>query len=536
MDKSFSPRRRQVLKAMAVSSVFAPILLDGIIRNSFAQDMTGMTDMPQTSGKPVATKNAGIFTRPLFIPSVLAGTLLPSGVRHYRLRMATGEHDLLAGVRTATWGYNGSYLGPTIRIARQEPVHIHLENALDQSTTTHWHGAHVSGDMDGGPQLLIDPGDHYDYHFALEQPAATLWYHPHPNTRAGPHVYGGLAGLLLVDDGVDEELGLPHTYGVDDIPVIIQDRRFHPNGQLAYMTRAGDVMGMKGDHILVNGREQPYCSVPAQWVRFRILNASNARVYNLEFNDRRDFYVVASDAGFLAAPVSTKQFLIAPAERIEILVNLTHDLGRNMVLQSNSRAVVPLLSSNPMDSDALDHSAFDLLQLRVGAATGRPGRLPDKLVEIPRLQADGTHRRFTLQNMVAGAMAMPAVLRNGPGGMSMGIGGKKLFSINHEFMDMHTINFPIRRGSTEIWEVINQSHMAHPFHYHSTSFQILSRNGVPPPDYERGWKDTVLVRRGEHLRLVAPFHQPAGIHHPYMYHCHILEHEDNGMMGQFTVS
>ncbi len=494
---------------------------------------------------PYALTRSAPFARELLIPPVMGGTLDATGVRHYHLDMAAGAQHLVADLLTPTWGYNGDYLGPTIRIPRGRPVHIRLRNGLHQSTTTHWHGAHVPGNMDGGPELLIGAGHYYDYHYTLRQPAATLWYHPHPDRRTGPHIYAGLAGMLWVDDGVDASLRLPHTYGVDDIPLIIQDRRLLADGRLAYMTHPHDVMGMKGNHILVNGREQPYWNAPAQWVRLRILNASNARVYNIGCADRRPFAVVASDAGLLEHGVPVRQILLAPAERVEILVDLRRDRGRSVVLQSDSRQVVPSLSANPADSDHLDRSVFPLLELRVGAARGTPGVLPARLVTVPPLIAHGATRHFVLRvKTMHRALKSVRHMKSprsrsrllGPGGMNMGTGGMDMFSINHEYMRMSVINVAVTRGQTEVWYVTNDSPMAHPFHYHGTSFQVMARNGKPPPDTERGWKDTVLVRRGETVKMIAPFHEPAGRELPFMYHCHILEHEDNGMMGQFTVT
>lgn len=522
MSPVFSPGRRDLLKALAV----------------------GIT-APAAIAPALARGALGLFARELIVPPLLAGTADADGVRHYRLTMAPGVQELVSHRETPVWGYNGDYLGPTIRVLRGQAVHIRLQNALNQSSTTHWHGAHVPGDMDGGPELLIGSGRHYDYHYTLQQPAASLWYHPHPARRTGAHIYAGLAGLLLVDDGVGESLGLPHTYGVDDIPLIIQDRRLFADGRLAYMTHPHDIMGMKGDHILVNGREQPHWNAPAQWVRLRILNASNARMYNLAFADRRTFAVVASDAGLLSEPALVRELLIAPAERVEILVDLARDRGRSVILQSDSRRVVPALSANPADSDALDRSVFPLLELRVGPRRRAPGILPTHLATIPSLSAAGSVRRFVLRvNMKHHAMqsspgmemALPRTAPRGPGGMSMGMGGMEMFSINHQYMKMSVINVAITRGHVEVWYVTNQSPMAHPFHYHGTSFQILARDGRPPPAHERGWKDTVLVRRGETVRLIAPFNQPAGRALPFMYHCHILEHEDNGMMGQFVVT
>ncbi|SCC94313.1 Multicopper oxidase type 3 [Thiomonas sp. X19] len=509
----------------------------------------GMAGMSGMGAQPMAKPQPAPFNRPLPIPPQLQGQLEADGSLAYALRMAPGRTALLAGVQTPTWGYNGAYLGPALRVPQGKPVRITLRNDLDQTTTTHWHGAHVPGRMDGGPQSLIAPGQSLDDTFTLNQPGATLWYHPHPDGRTGAHVYAGLAGLLLLDDGVDKSLGLPHTWGVDDIPVVLQDRRVAADGTLLYMTSMMDRMGMKGDRFLVNGCEQPYVQVPAQWVRLRVLNGSNARVYNLAFADDHGFQVIAGDAGLLAHPVEMRSLLLAPGERAEMLLDLRRLQGKTLILRSNSGTVVPGLSSMPMDADAFDHQGFDLLQLRVMAPNARPGRLPVKLASMPVLRADAPLRRFSLQGMGAmmagGGMAgmMGGMMgrqtgseNTGPGGMSLGVGMQHLFSINHQFMNMAVINQRVRLGSTEIWEVSNDAAMAHPFHVHGTSFQILSRDGMAPPEHERGWKDVVFVLRDQTVRLIARFDQPAGQDHPFMYHCHILEHEDNGMMGQLTVA
>jgi blue copper oxidase len=515
--------------------------------------MAGMSNMGGAQGMAGARAAAPPAAAPQFasalpIPPELHGRPQADGSLSYVLRLAPGRSELVSGLSTPTWGYNGALLGPALRLPQGKRVRIQLHNALNQSTTTHWHGAHVPGRMDGGPQSLIQPGQTATVDFALKQPGATLWYHPHPDTRTGPHIYAGLAGLLLVDDGLDVRLNLPHRWGVDDLPVIVQDRRIGADGRLLYMTSMMDRMGMKGGRFLVNGREQPHVQVPAQWLRLRLVNASNARVYNFAFADGRAFHAVASDAGLLAAPVELRSLLLAPSERAEVLVDLRREQGKTLVLRSDSGAVVPGLSSMPMDADHWDHAGFDLLQLRVVAPSGAGGSLPQRLADIPMLQADAPPRRFSLQGMMGGMMGSggssgmrgmagsTAPALPGPGGMNQGVGGEKLFSINHHHMDMRRIDQRLRLGSTEIWEVVNDGHMAHPFHYHSTSFQILSRNGAAPPAHERGWKDTVLVRHAETVRLIAHFGQPAGDAHPFMFHCHILEHEDNGMMGQFTVS
>jgi len=519
--------------------------MEGMAMGSGTKSMGAMGSMAATT--PVLA-HPPAFAGALPIPPLYAGERAADGVREYRLRMADGQARLGPGLApTATWGYRGALLGPSLQIPRGEAIRILVHNGLDQSTTTHWHGAHVPGDMDGGPQSLIAPGRTWHYHYTIDQPEATLWYHPHPNGRTGPHVYAGLAGLYLVQDGTAQRLGLPHRYGVDDIPIIVQDRLLDARGRLVYMPQPMDVMGMKGNRFLVNGWEAPVLKVPAGWLRLRLLNGSNARLYNFALSDDRVFYQIATDAGLLDSPVALHRLLLAPAERAEILVDLRKLDGRRLWLRSDSAAVVPGLSTMPMDSDAYDRSVFDLLEIQVGPPQGPGGRLPDRLTTLARLPQATRERHFSLQGMMdgmgGGAMedmralrrAAARALRNGPGGMSMGIGNLPLFTINHQAMDMRRINLSTRLGTTEVWEVVNRAHMAHTFHVHGVSFRILSRNGQEPPAWERGWKDVVLVRRGESVRLAMTFTQPASKAFPFMYHCHMLEHEDNGMMGQFTV-
>ncbi|MBU2760863.1 multicopper oxidase domain-containing protein [Acidithiobacillus sulfurivorans] len=525
--------RRQFLTYGAGTAALLA-LPPAVAMNMSGMNMAGVHSKPSPLPKPV-------FSGALPIPPVYTGVMGRDKVREFHLHMAGGHSVLSDGLKTATWGYNGAVLGPALRIPRGQPLRLYVHNQLDQSTTTHWHGAHVPGTMDGGPQSLILPGKTWTYGYTIDQPEATLWYHPHPAGRTGPHVYGGLAGLYLVEDGTDRRLGLPHHWGIDDIPVIVQDRLLDAQGRLVYMPQAMDVMGMKGNRFLINGRESPILKAPAQWVRLRLLNASNARIYNFALSGDRAFYVIASDAGYLEAPVSVQRLLLAPAERAEILLDLRALAGKRLWLRSDSAAVVPGLSLHPMDSDHFDRSNFDLLEIHVGSATGSAGRLPDHLVPIPTLHADAPSRRFELRGMPMDKMslaqrALETTLHNGPAQMSMGVGRQPLFSINNQYMNMKIINQRLRLGSTEIWEVYNDAEMAHTFHVHGTSFQILSCNGKAPPAYETGWKDTLLIRRTETIRFIAHYGQPAPDDFPYMYHCHMLEHEDNGMMGQFTVS
>lgn len=557
---TFSPQRRRALKTLVQGSaaLLSGIALEGWTSAASAQPMgpgmgpgmspgMGMGPGMMMGGMMGSSQSAagkpGLFDRTMPIPPQLFGTTDAKGVRTYALNAMAGQHaELIAGRRTPTWGYNGAYLGPTIRVPRGKPLHFDIRNGLDQSTTVHWHGAHIPGNVDGGPHNPIAPGDRARVAFTLDQPAASLWYHPHPDGRTGPQVYAGLAGFLLVDDGLDARLGMPHTYGVDDFPVVLQDRRLSDTGTLDYMTSMRDMMGMKGDRFLVNGVEQPYLSVPGQWIRLRVLNGANARAFNLTFADKHPFHVVGSDAGLLERPVERTHLVLASGERVEIMLDLRRMQGKRLVLRSDSAGVIPGMNRMPMAADGFDHGQFDLLELRVGAPAGQSGKMPARMAEIPTLNADGPHRQFILDGMemrmMRGMMmggGAPEGAASGPGGMRMGVGGRDLFAINGTFMDMKVINERVKLGSTELWTVTNQGMMAHPFHVHGTSFQIRSRDGAPPPAHERGWKDVVFVPSGQSVELLARFDQPADAAHPFMYHCHILEHEDNGMMGQFTV-
>jgi blue copper oxidase len=488
--------------------------------------------------------SAAAFQRELPIPALLRGDPDADGKLSYALRTNAGSSELIAGLETPTWGYNGSVLGPTLVVPRGRPVHMALTNGLDQSTTVHWHGARVPGRMDGGPHTLIQPGTTQNDHFTLDQPGATLWYHPHPHGRTGPQVYAGLAGLLLVDDGVDRHVGLPHAWGVDDIPLIVQDRRIAADGTLRYMDAMMDIMGMQGDRFLVNGREQPFVHIPAQWIRLRLLNGSNARIYNFSFRDKRAFYAVASDAGLLGQPVKRRALRLFPAERAEILVDLRRSEGKTLILGSYDTE-----SQRGMGSMAMGPSTAhtDLVQLRVGPATDRTGHLPDTLVNLPEPQSGPPSRHFDLGMMGMGKGMMDGTMmgrmmqrgkadHSGPGGMSMGAGGRHMFSINHQFMDMDVINLRVKLGQTEVWRINNTMMMNHSFHLHGASFRILSRNGQLPPEQERGWKDVIQMAPHSSAVIVIHFGARAEEATPYMYHCHMLEHEDNGMMGQFTVT
>src|SRR5579871_5245714 len=233
-----------------------------------------------------------------------------------------GRTSFLPGARTVTWGYGAPYLGPALRLQRGQTVTIDFANHLAALTTLHWHGLIIPGDVDGGPHRPIAPGLHSRPVLKIDQPAATLWFHPHFYPTTAAQVIKGLAGLLIIDDEDSARLALPDRWGIDDIPLIIQDRRFSPDGQFFdRMNLIAATNGYVGDMPLVNGVNHPEARTARGWVRLRLLDGSNARSYQLAASDGRSLFVIGSDGGLLESPVELKQLAIHAGERFEVMVD-----------------------------------------------------------------------------------------------------------------------------------------------------------------------------------------------------------------------
>ncbi len=499
MAKRFNISRRTFLKLSAAGTA---VLLGGgyLLRDQFLND-----------GNPSSTATNVIRSQPLPIPELLTGTEI-DGQKVYDLTMQQGSMVFVAGQQTATFGYNGNILGPTLLMNKGDDVVINVTNQLGEPTTTHWHGLHLPAAMDGGPHQRIEDGDSWQANYTIMNEAATFWYHPHLHKKTGEHVYRGLAGLFIIKDP-QSELALPDQYGTDDIPLIIQDRIFNADGSFNY---PGTLIGVKGDTILVNGAVTPTFNAPAQFVRFRILNGSNARIYNLGFSDDRQFYQIGTDGGLLDKPVALTRLRLSSGERAEILVDFSGQENSGVRLVSYSSELDNL--SPIWASNAMDKTDFDIMTIAVSLANANPiTTLPISLASINRLQESEANktRSFELTENFSG--------------------GDFAFTINGQRMDLNRIDQTIKLNDIEIWEISNNPDMPHPFHIHDIQFLILTRNGEPPPENERGWKDTVLVMPDETVRVITQFTDFADPDIPYMFHCHILEHEDAGMMGQFVV-
>jgi suppressor of ftsI len=443
------------------------------------------------------------FVNPLAVPPLAEGRVDGHGRTVFDLEMQAGTSELLPGTGTETWGANGPHLAPTLRASRGDAVKPSVTNGLRSETTTiHWHGMHLPAVADGGPHQPIAPGETWSPEWTVDQPAATLWYHPHPHEESEDHVYRGLVGMFILDDPEADALALPGNYGVDDIPLIIQDKKLGHDGSLDFSKGMISPTGLLGDEILVNGTHDPHLDVRSERVRLRLLNASGARVYDIGFADGRRFDLIATDGGLVEAPVRMDRIMLSPAERAEIVVEF--EPGEEAVL----RSFEPDLGANFFEERFTGgDDSFDLLEIRAGDVLEPSPELPARLVAPKPLDEPARTRRFVL---------------SGQG------------SINGRSMDMSRIDEVVRSGATEVWEVENASGTPHSFHPHDVRFRVLEYAGAPPPPQLEGLKDTIYVPPGETVRLAIEFGRHTGAH-PYMFHCHVLQHEDRGMMGQFSV-
>lgn len=501
--------------------------------------------------------------------------LTPDAAGKIALNVQTGSMKWKAGMQTPTWGINGPLLGPAMRLQRGKDVAINVTNALPEATTMHWHGMEIPGTSDGGPQAVIEPGKMWTAEFKVDQPATTAWFHPHTHGLTGRQVAMGLGGLIIIDDEESTKLPLPKEWGVDDVPVILQDKRLDAKGHIDYqldiMTAA---VGWFGDMMLTNGAVYPQHLAPRGWLRLRFLNGCNARSLNLATSDGRPLYVVGSDGGLLGEPVKLTELPILMGERFEVLVDTRDGKAFDIITLPVKQMGMTL---PPFDR------ALPVLHIQPTLKSNE-AKLPDALVNMPAVPAVDNAKTRWLQLMMDpqldmmgmqmmmqryGMASMAGMDMKGHGNMAgmdhgqmqgqmthgqMGHGkmnhggmaqGNQMVS-GYDFMHGNKINgiafdmakpmFDVKRGTYEKWTISGEGDMMlHPFHIHGTQFRILSENGKPPAAHRSGWKDTVRVE-GWRSEVLVKFDHEAPKERAYMAHCHLLEHEDTGMMMSFTVS
>jgi bilirubin oxidase len=453
------------------------------------------------------------------IPDTLSGAQL-------NLNVHEGGMNFFTGATSNTFGVNQySYLGPTLILNQGQDVSISLNNALGDTTNMHWHGLQVPA-MSDGPMTEVVNGESWNTMFNVVNRSGTYWYHPHLHKKTALQALKGAAGMIIVRDSEEAQLALPRKYGTDDFPIIVQSIQFDTLNQC--MPR-----GMQDSTIFVNGVRANYgfeaaLNVPAQVVRLRLLNASGERTFNFGFSNNFSFSVIASDGGLLNNPFSTTRVRLSPGERYEILLNLSGLEGSDLYLMSYASELPtgvqggPTMNmpagSEPMDSP-INGVNFNVLHLVVNAPTFNPiVSVPSTLSNIVTYNANES---LLQRNILMSAQSM--ISMDGP------------FFFNNLSYDMNRIDYYIPINNIEIWQLQNQTMVAHPFHIHDVSFTVLSRDGNLPGVQERGMKDVVLIESQETVRVIAKFDVYSDTVTPYVYHCHILMHEDDGMMGQFLV-
>jgi spore coat protein A len=431
------------------------------------------------------------------------------------------------------WGYDGIFPGPTIEARSGRKIVVRQRNELPVPVVVHLHGGKTPPDSDGYPTDLILPADgsfdghkgHGDmpmgrvdrgikeYVYPMDQPAATLWYHDHRADFTGPQVYRGLAGFHLIRDDVED--GLPLPKDEKDIPLMICDRSFAEDGSFLYPSLDPSLRnepgiedgflraGVLADTILVNGAPWPSLEVSNTRYRFRILNASNARRYELELDPPpaggESFVQVGSDGGLLSAPVSHERIPVAPAERFEVVIDFSkYRVGSEITLKNRIG----------------EGSTAQVMRFHVVHTEKDDSTVPGRLAEVEKLDPDSVTetRRFRFER--------GDVL------------DQRGWVIDEESFHPDLISARPGLGDTEIWEVKGSGGRHHPIHLHLVHFQVLSRNGRNPRPQDVGWKDTVDLAPGEEARVIARFD---GYRGKYVFHCHNLEHEDMMMMANFEV-
>lgn len=459
----------------------------------------------------------------LLIPDTLSGTT-------FNLEVQSGTKEFYPGKNTPTYGFNGNFLGPTLLINKGDNITLNVKNKLNVTTTVHWHGFHVAPENDGGPHQMIMAGDTWSPSFTMMNEAATFWYHPHGEGKTEVQVLKGLAGIIIVRDEVEAHLALPRKYGVDDFPLIVQSKSFDVFQQFAIASHSDSVM-------MVNGTMNPYLEVPAQVVRLRLLNASSDRSYLFGLSNGQSFQLIASDGGLLEAPVSMNRLRLSTGERAEILVNLSGvSVGTQLNLMSySSELETGIIGADSIGNEMitmdeeyygnpLNGSDFSVLQLSVISATSQAiTTVPTALRSRVKIKEQDAVRTRTI-------VFSPDTVLSGEMGYVDGP-----FFLNDKSFHMDSINEFVHLGDVEIWSLVNNTLVAHPFHIHDVEFEVLDINGQQPPAQYQGLKDVMLVQPGDTLRFITQFTDFSNDMVPYMYHCHLLHHEDEGMMGSFLV-
>jgi spore coat protein A len=503
------------------------------------------------------------FVDELPIPPILKPRWKDPFHTYYEVRMTEFKQSLHSELNdTTVWGYEGRYPGPTIEVESGEKVFIQWINNLPDKhllpvdytvhgahvdvpevrTVVHVHGASVEWESDGYPEAWFTKGfkqvgpyfRKHLYRYDNDDRACTLWYHDHALGITRLNVYAGLAGFYLIRDRRERLLNLPS--GKYEVPLMIQDKTFHKDGSLCYPKQpekpvpeleTSIVPEFFGDTILVNGKVWPYLKVEPRKYRFRLLNASNTRFYRLKLDSGQLFYQIGTDGGFMQHPIGVKEIMLAPAERADVIIDFTNLEGKNMIMTNDAPAPFPT-------GDPPNENTGTVMQFRVTLPLSSVDTsvIPAYMMPLPKIkEQSASKKRYLTLNENTDKY------------------GRKIMLLDNKHWDAPITENP-KLGSTEIWYLINLTEDTHPIHLHFINFQIVDRRdfdaekfkkermihytgpALPPEPQERGWKDTVRANPNQVTRIIMKFGPYTGL---YVWHCHILEHEDYEMMRPYIV-
>lgn len=427
-------------------------------------------------------------------------------------------------------GYHKGLLGPTLVANVGEQAQIKVQNQLKEPTNVHWHGLIVPADQDGHPEQLIAPATSQTYSFPIQQSGGLYWYHPHPHNLTAKQAYLGLAGLFVVRDPLESTLNLP--VDSQEAFLVLQDKRLGSNA-LNYNPNQQDIMsGYLGQDILINGQQNAQLEILSGIYRLRILNGSNARVFNLAFNKETPFWVIGGDGGLTEKPYASKTVLLGPGERLDILADFSsHKVGDSLKLISQSFEGVKTQGQQE----------FSLLDVRIINGQAKSYSVPNQLAALEKIEVPvgSKNRTFELQGMQMPDMNHMNMGEMGHGSMMMPPNTNQVMrgmhTINGKIFDMQRIDETVQAGSSEIWVFDNsKGDEIHPMHLHGAQFQVIKREGGRNTilAHEKTRKDTVLLMPGEKVSIAIKFPDYKG---KYLIHCHNLEHEDDGMMLNFEL-
>ncbi|MEU6311882.1 multicopper oxidase family protein [Streptomyces sp. NPDC047014] len=436
------------------------------------------------------------FTVRMPSPPVLSPVSTLGGQDTYAVTIKEVTREIIPGTQTKVLTYDGHFPGPVLRARSGRRVVIRHRNQLTMPVAVHLHGGNVSPDNDGAPMDTFAPGTSRTYTYPNQQSAAGLWFHDHAHHMESEHVYRGLSATYLLTD--DTERALPLPAGQYEIPIALRDAHFDDAGQLHYVM--DDVFGRTT--LLANGRPTPYVEVAARKYRFRLLNSSNMRFFQLRLADGGQITQIGTDGGLLERPFTTDTVGLSPAERADVVIDFSrYPVGTKIVLENTLGPGTP-------------EQVGKVLRFDVVRTAPDPSRIPDRLRTLPPM-AKATVERTVVLSMDEDGRQEPRGFMDG------------------RVWDAQRIDQTVTHGTSEIWTVTNTNKLApHNFHMHLVQFRVLERNGAPVTPAEAGLKDTVRLFPGETVKLHATFDTYRGT---YVYHCHLLDHSAMGMMANFRI-